>query len=162
LEKLIGLRFKHYTSEHIRVFNNGLEFKTHAGGCAWCLVVCGVGFNSGIHEWKIKLIDLACDKGYKKIGVITNIPNDLTGKPIYHAECGTNYEFNGGNMSWRIGDVLRVRLDCHSWTIEFFKNEQQFGDTRDITHGLTYYPAVTTCGCNKNHFKLLNNGFHFV
>eukprot|EP01083_Nonionella_stella_P100691 284350_1 len=127
--------------------------------------MCETGWNSGVHEWSIKVEWDDNGNGQycqRRVGIINKLCNGFDGHGCslidktaisYMWRAGSNYldifEHNRGkentkatvNVYWKNGAIAKVVLDCNNWTIQFLHSNELITKI-DIEKNQTYYPAV--------------------
>mmetsp|Transcript_59128 Transcript_59128/g.97744 ORF Transcript_59128/g.97744 Transcript_59128/m.97744 type:complete len:256 (+) Transcript_59128:30-797(+) len=165
---------KDNTHPHHQILK-GLKVGSHARGDI--IFLSPIELNEGIHFVTVK-----CVKGHPndKFGLVENA--DLETLPdfgklyLYDAAFKNKFywwrhtkqiwtekfdqdgEHNSKNFAtkdgkqWEHGDVLKMRIDCEQWKVEFFRNDASVQEV-DIEPQKTYYAALSngSNGCEYHH-----------
>ena len=117
-------------------------------------VACSIGYNSGIHDIKIKGINV-CDEA---IVVITHIKeckncdhwfSETKGHSIFlYNRVGlcvqpVSYKIGfGGNSQWSNNDIITIHLDFEKMEASFFINDKLQLEPQTLLQNNTYYFAI--------------------
>eukprot|EP01084_Bolivina_argentea_P305972 528645_1 len=143
----------------------------------WC--VSSIGFNEGIHIWKIKCITATFDS----IGIITNVGGFVQARnwPFDEKKSGITYQFlnnitypnyeYGGiyeyqsskttkhkpiQVKWQTNDIIEVMVNCITWKLSYFINSENIANI-NIIQNQTYYPAFAFRDNAVYEFNCLNH-----
>ena len=115
-----------------------------------------VGWNSGIHEFNVKVIK----PGKDAIGITSSLDEIMAWVWIKQSRHNTHYYYGGGSISsstcsvkkyncnhgtewiWKKNDILTVNIDLFLCKLRFYINDIQIGDTVDIEENCTWYPII--------------------
>ena len=88
--------------------------------------VNGAGYSKGIHYWSVKGIktNTGC---YGSIGITSEKNKSWTEQCTqYWRKEGSHSFFDGSKQQrWSNGAIITAKLDCNTWTVTYFKNNQQ-------------------------------------
>eukprot|EP01083_Nonionella_stella_P273500 927767_1 len=146
--------------DNVTFSDNNKRIENHAN----TTVMCETGWNSGVHEWSIK-VEWDANEGMepeRRIGIINKLCDGFSGYgcslidqtaisymwragksylDIFECNCGTGNTKAKVNAAWNNGAIAKVVLDCNNWTVQFL-HENELVAKVDIEKNQTYYPAV--------------------
>lgn len=126
---------------------------------------CDQGFNTGVHQWTVKLIDAKAYYGTRTlydsgaIGITTDVnickqesewiqggsDADFSFMKYYRGlvrkATGNNYKQIGESKGYTKGDTVTVILDCDEWRFKIRINDEET-DNYEIEKDYTYYFVI--------------------
>ena len=146
----------HAYSHHLR--QSGTMLKRADGMRGYYIACSSTSFSSGIHEFKVRLHKPKDDA----IGIISSLQSCSLKPTFWGNAFGNLYYYYGdgqitekrdgqkainhyGEKGWNKDNIIRVRVDCDNWTVQFFNGSNKMTKGKiNIEPGMTYYPMIGT------------------
>ena len=130
------------------------------------------GYNSGVHEWTIKIIKTAENAA---IGIVStkkcfedSFSDDALNNGIYCIQSNEgklelssrayrkiNTNIQREDCGWRQGDIVTIKLDCNEWKVGFKVSDDVNVNAFPISKNLKYYMFVRIAS-NYTEYQLLS------
>ena len=62
-------------------------------------------------------------------------------------------------VQWGNGDIVKMRVDCKNWTLQYFLNDKKVVDPIPIQENKTYYAVVTNGDTRCEYHHILPSDF---
>lgn len=144
------------------VIDNGKKIQRMHGSPA--VFGCTIGFQSGIHEVRVKCIR----PGFERIGIVSELSQCESEKGWIEESKDSYYYYNymgiygnnvikvPTNIAWEKGDIIKVIINCDNWNISFYYNKECLAKETTITPDKCYYFVIAAHPSKACSYQILD------